>query len=141
MVTGVCGLSGFIPFSQDHCLEQVQHRAARFVHCNYMDRTPGCVTNMVQRLGWESLQHRRYINRITTLFKIQHGIIDISHDFILPNDHRTTGSQRLRMLQATNGAYILSDWNLLPTRGTNLQTLHGFRVALAGLYPTLQMFN
>ena len=32
------------------------------------------------------------------LFKIQHGIIDISPDFIQPNDHRTRGSQRLRQL-------------------------------------------
>ena len=31
---------------------------ASFVHRNYTERTPGCVTNMVQSLGWESLQHR-----------------------------------------------------------------------------------
>ena len=29
-------------------IEQVQKRAARFVHNNYTDRTPGCVTNMVK---------------------------------------------------------------------------------------------
>ena len=131
-----------------HSLEQVQRRAARFVHRNYSDRTLGCVTNMVQSLGWESLQHRRYINRIIMLFKIQHGIIDISPEFIQPNDHRTRGSQRLRQLQATNEAYrnsfyprTISDWNRLPNHVTNLQTLQGFRVALASLYPPLQMPN
>ena len=131
-----------------HSLEQVQRRAARFVHRNYSERTPGCVTNMVQSLGWESLQHRRYINRIIMLFKIQHGIIDISPYFIQPNDHRTRGSQRLRQLQATNEAYrnsfyprTISDWNRLPTHVTDLQTLQGFRVALASLYPPLQMPN
>ena len=52
-----------------HNLEQVQRRAAR-LNRNYTERTPGCVTNMIQSLGWESLQHRRYINRLTMLFKI-----------------------------------------------------------------------
>ena len=55
-----------------HNLEQVQRRAARFVNRNYTERgTPGCVTNMIQSLGWKSLQHRCYINRLTMLFKIQ----------------------------------------------------------------------
>ena len=37
--------------SEIHNLEQVQRRAARFVHNNYTERTPGCVTNMFQSLG------------------------------------------------------------------------------------------
>ncbi|MCG8078457.1 MAG: reverse transcriptase family protein, partial [Candidatus Thiodiazotropha taylori] len=127
-----------------HNLEQVQRRAARFVHRNYRERTPGCVTSMVQSLGWESLQHRRYINRITMLFKIQHGIVDISPDFVQPNDQRTRGSQRLRQLQATNDTYkysfyprTISDWNRLPTTVTDHQTLQGFRDSLANLPPSL----
>ena len=40
-------------------IEQVQKRAARFVHNNYTDRTPGCVTNMVKSLKWENLEDRR----------------------------------------------------------------------------------
>ena len=36
------------------------------------------------------------------LFKIEHGIVDVSPDFVLPNDQRTRGSQRLRQQQATN---------------------------------------
>ena len=130
-----------------HNLEQVQHRAARFVNRNYTERTPGCVTNMVQNLGWESLQHRRYINRLSMLFKIQYGAIDISPEFVQLNDQRTRGSQRLRQLQATNNAYkfsfyprTISDWNRLPTHVTDLQTLLGFREALANL-PPLQISN
>ena len=101
-----------------HSLEQVRRRVARIVHRNYKERTPGCVTKLVQCLGCESLQHRRCNNRIITLFKIQHGIIDISPDFVQPNDHRTRGSKRLRQLQATNDSYknsfcprTISDWN------------------------------
>ena len=33
--------------AETHKLEQVQRRAARFVHNNYTERTPGCVTHMV----------------------------------------------------------------------------------------------
>ena len=85
-----------------HSLEQVQRRAARFVHRNYTERTPGCVTIMVQSLGWESLQHRRYTHRI---LKIQHGVIDISPDFIQTNNHRARVFQCLGQLHATNDAY------------------------------------
>ena len=82
-----------------HNLEQVQCRAARFVNRNYTERTPGCVTNMIQSLGWESLQHRRYINRFTMLFKIEHCIIDISPDFVqlnanIPEDPSVYASYR-----------------------------------------------
>jgi hypothetical protein len=42
--------------AETHKLEQVQRRAARFVHNNYTERTPGCVTHMVQNLGWQPLQ-------------------------------------------------------------------------------------
>ena len=52
-------------------------RAARFVHNNYTDRTPGCVTNMVKSLKWENLEDRRKSVRLSMLFKIQHDLIDI----------------------------------------------------------------
>ena len=63
---------------------------------------------MVQSLGWErgweSFQHKRYINRLTVLFKIQHGTIFISSDFVQRNDQFTRRSKRLRQLEATNNA-------------------------------------
>ena len=40
-------------------LEKVQRQAARFVHGNYSERDPGCVTRMVCDLGWETLESRR----------------------------------------------------------------------------------
>ena len=77
---------------------------------------------MIQSLGWESLQHRHYINRLTMLFKIQHRIFDISPDFVQLNDQQTRGSKCLRQLPATNDAYkfsfyprTISNWNQLPT--------------------------
>ena len=80
-------------------------------------------------LGWESLQHRRYTDRLSMLFRIQHGLVDVTTDYIQPNDTRTRGSQRLRQLQATKDVYkysfyprTISDWNRLPTTVTDVQT-------------------
>ena len=42
--------------SKIKALENIQRRAARFVTNNYTDRTPGCVTNMITSLGWQSLE-------------------------------------------------------------------------------------
>ena len=132
--------------SDVHTLEQVQRRAARFVHRNYTQRTPGCVTNMVQSLGWESLQQRRYMDRLSMLFKIQHGLVDISLEFVQPGDSRTRGSQRIRQLEANKEVYrysfyprTISDWNRLPISVTNSQTILGPREALACLPPTLHL--
>jgi hypothetical protein len=42
--------------AETHKLDQVQRRAARFVHNNYTECTPGCATHMVQNLSWQPLQ-------------------------------------------------------------------------------------
>ena len=40
-------------------LESVQRRAARYVCSDFHSRTPGCVTDMLRSLEWQSLQTRR----------------------------------------------------------------------------------
>ena len=77
-------------------LEKVQRQAARFVHNNYHDRTPGCVSKMVSDLGWEPLQKRRQIGRLTTVYKIQRRLVETNTGYIVrTNDRRTRGQQRL----------------------------------------------
>ena len=49
-------------------LEQVQRSSARFVHWNYWDRTPGCVSHMVRELGWPPFVDRRRTHRLSTLY-------------------------------------------------------------------------
>ena len=86
------------------------------MHRNYSESTPGCVTNMVQSLGWKSLQHRRFVGRLSMLFKIQHGLVDDSPEFVQLRDSRTRGSQCLRQLQATTILLLsLYDQRLEPT--------------------------
>ena len=58
-------------------LEQVQRGAARYVYNDYTTRTPGCVTAMVKDIVWESLQDRRYIARLSLLYKMQHALVDV----------------------------------------------------------------
>ena len=64
-------------------LKKYKKRAARFVFNNYTDRTPGCVTKMVESLKWEKLEERRKTNRLCMLYKIKNGLIEIdSHQYI-----------------------------------------------------------
>ena len=73
----------------------------------FLTNTPWRASYIPLKLGrdLESLQHRRYINILSMLYKIQHGIIDISPDFVQLNDQRTRGSKRLPQLPATNDGY------------------------------------
>ena len=66
------------PHSQNNIktLERIQRQAARFCTNNY-SREPGSVTKLLQELGWQTLQMRRKSKRITTLYKMEHNIIDI----------------------------------------------------------------
>ena len=53
-------------------IELVQRQAARFATGNYYSRDPGCVTNMLNKLQWEPLQHRRAKSKVIMLYKIIH---------------------------------------------------------------------
>ena len=64
-------------------LDKVQRRGARFVCNNYTDRTPGCVTAMLNSLEWIPLSTRRYHQRLIMLYKIQHFTVDIGQFNIL----------------------------------------------------------
>ena len=113
-------------------LEKVQRQAARFVQSNYTERNPGCVTRMVKDLGWETLASRRKKDRLTTLYKIQHGAIDMDTGYVLRfNDRFTRGQQRLyhpttKVTVYKNSFFprTIQDWNRLPAAVTDSQTDH-----------------
>ena len=127
-------------------LEKVQRQATRFVHSNYFDRTPGCVSKVVSDLGWEPLQKRRQFDRLTTLYKIQRGLVETdTGDIVRPNDKCTRGQQRLYQPTATVTVYknsffprTIREWNMLPINVTDAATLEKFRVGLGTVLPTLQ---
>ena len=120
-------------------LEQVQRRAARYVCNDYTSRTPGCISAMVEDIGWESLQERRYTARVSLLYKIQHGLVDIeSSRYMRPSDSRTRGQRGLFQEKTNCDAHFNSffprtirDWNELPRHITEASTLEEFRTSLA----------
>ena len=124
-------------------VEQVQRRAARYVLNDYSTRTPGCVTGMVNKLQWESLETSRRNDRLTMLYRIQHGLVDIHPDsYLQQSDRRTRGEHRLYQERTGSETYSYSfsprtirDWNMLPSRTTSAPTLEGFRANLAVCQP------
>ena len=77
-------------------LDKVQRGAARYACNDYTKRTQGCVTAMVNSLGWETLQDRRKMQRLTMLFKIKHNLVEIpeAESIVWSNDSITRGHQR-----------------------------------------------
>ena len=65
-------------------LEKVQRRAARFVKGDYHQQSS--VTQMIKDLGWQSLQERRAISRLSLMYKSVHGLSEVQ----LPNLMRKT---------------------------------------------------
>ena len=69
--------------SYTHKVEMVQRRAARYVTNRY--RNTSSVTNMLDHLDWESLESRRTKHQLAMLFKIIHGLVDITAgDYLTP---------------------------------------------------------
>ena len=56
-------------------LEAVQRWATRFATGDY--RTTSSTSQMISRLGWESLQHRKTTARIVMMYRVTHHLIDI----------------------------------------------------------------
>jgi hypothetical protein len=56
-------------------LEMVQRRAARMVFSDY--RRTSSVTAMLQQLGWPSLQERRAHAKVTMMYRITNGLVEV----------------------------------------------------------------
>lgn len=119
-------------------LELIQRRAARFVCNDYTSRTPGCVTNMMKNLGWDSLQSRRQDNRLAMLYRIENDLIDINRtDFLRSGDSRTRGGHKFYQQRITCDIYrnsffprTIREWNSLPTSVAEAGSLEDFRLRL-----------
>ena len=119
-------------------LERVQRQAAPFVHGNYSESNPGCVTRMVNGLDWETLESRRKKRQVDNSVQDTTWLVDI----LRPNDRRIRGKQRLYQPIATVNKYknslfpkTIRDWNRLPAQVTDSQTIEDFMVGLDQLLP------
>ena len=119
-------------------IEQVQRRAARYVFRDYRDRSPGCVTRMLEQLQWESLESRRRSNRLLMLFRIHHQLVDINpHQFINPSQRRTRGVRYQQVavshpvLRHSFFIRTVSEWNKLPPSMTSVDSLEALKAEMA----------
>ena len=64
-------------------LEKVQGRAGRFIKGDY--RQLSSVTQMIKDQGWQSLQERRAVNRLTLMYKTVHGLSAVQFSSLIRN--------------------------------------------------------
>ena len=69
-------------------LEKVQNRAASFVTGNYNFEI-GCMTSILEQLGWESLHKRRKGSKVILLFKGLKGRASVPCDDLQPPNRRS----------------------------------------------------
>ena len=115
-------------------LEKVQRRAARFVKGDY--RQQSSVTQMIKDLGWQSLQERRAISRLSLMYTIVHGLSEVQ----LPNLMRKTRTTRsasgkgFRNVRSNKNCYrssflpqTIPKWNNVPDKIRNAPSLDSFK--------------
>ena len=129
-----------------HNIEMVQRRAARWA-CSQYDRQAS-VTEMLQRLEWETLEVRRAKIRVLMLYKVVHHMVAISNSQLTPRTTVARQSHPYTFLQlhAKQSYYHYSFfpwtiplWNLLPCSIMETSSLDSFKAQLAQLQlPSLQ---
>ena len=120
-------------------LKGIQRRAARFVTNNYRDRTPGCMTAIVQDLNWETLEQHRKTSRLVMMLKICHGLVRIDHStYLTPGDNRTRWAMKFLQPTATREDYNMSffprtirDCNGIPSSVRTVKNIEAFRMLLS----------
>ena len=131
------------PFtSQDTCkLESVQRRAARYDSNRYHNTSSP--TEMINQLGWETLQQRRAKIRLVTMYKIINNLVEIPHDqYLLPStsSYQYQSLNFQRPFTPTN--YVkysffprtIAQWNSLPLEIKASATLEDFKTAVSEVF-------
>ena len=87
------------PFYQkdNYAVETLQRKADRFCMNNY--RCESSVTELIETLGWDSLQLRRKQARLSLMYKLSNNLIDINLENLLSRNHelRNRRSQLLNI--------------------------------------------
>ena len=130
------------PYQQQQIkqLENVQRQAARFVTGDYFSRNPGCVSSMIQQLGWETLEHRRARNRAIMFYKIVNKIVvvPVHHLLVVQNTRtRASSANNIRQISTKLDCYKYSfipativSWNTIPPDIRTSPSVDLFRHAL-----------
>jgi hypothetical protein len=129
-------------------LESVQRRAARFCLNDFRSKSPGCVTNMIKKLEWDSLADRRLTRRLVIFHKAIHGHLSIPLGNLTQPANRPsrhTNSQAYTRLTATKNCYkhsympkTIIDWNSLPDSIVTITDSNLFKEAIKAHQATKQ---
>ena len=114
---------------------------------DYYSRDPGCVTNMLNKLQWEPLQHRRGKSKVIMLYKIIHREVEIPiHHLLVTNSRVTRGTQanNIRQISTRVDVYkfsflpsTITAWNGLPSEARAAPSVDSFRQAIQNLGPAI----
>ena len=113
-------------------IEKVQRRAARFVAHDYKRSTNS--QDLVNQLGWDSLESRRLLAQVTLFYKIKNNLIDLE----FPSSIQPAPRSRIQhaMLQPYSSvlAYSYSPfvrtvrvWNKLSTQTVQAKNITSFK--------------
>ena len=120
---------------QSRSIEKVQRRAARWVTGRYHNTSS--VTDMTNDLGWRDLAQRRADSRLTMLYKITRGLVDIPIgcyvSFQRNGVHLQPIIARTNYYQFSFFPRTVSDWNTLPRDILQAQSLATFKNEVAAL--------
>ena len=130
-------------YSNCHDIEGVQRRAGRFVKNCYV-REPGTVTNLLNDLNWHSLELRRKITRLTTMYKIVNGKIAVNIPEYIEGPTRVTHSyhtSKFINIGSNSNTYkynfftrTLKEWNTLPSFLLNQPSVDAFKSAVTNYF-------
>ena len=119
-------------------LERVQNAGARFITSTYGQDSS--VTALKDSLGWIPLHEERQSSRITCLFKMIHGLMDINYkEYISLKENRARRGhdhqfyiKHVRTDAHANSFFprTVKDWNLLPSSVITQPSLGTFKSAL-----------
>ncbi|KAK3083817.1 hypothetical protein FSP39_003606 [Pinctada imbricata] len=114
-------------------IEMVQRRAARMVNSDY--RTTSSVTNMLNQLGWPTLQERRAHAKVIMLYRVVNHLIFIPSDNVLVPTISPRGNNssflvpyaRTLTYQRSFFPDTIRIWNSLPSEVVSAPTLGCFK--------------
>jgi len=101
-------------------VERINRRAARFVLGDH--RQQSSVSAMMEKLQWSTLEHCRKNQRLTTMFKIVHGLVPLPTTSHISADSRTRCNHqyKFKCILASTTAYRNSIYPKQSPSGTTL---------------------
>ena len=119
-------------------IEKIQRRASRFVTRTYEQKAS--VTELLDKLKWDTLEKRRKNQRLSLLYKIHNNTLTVpSENYLVFNNSTTRQGQKnnFRILRSNTEIHrqsyfprTVKDWNALPQDVKECNTLTAFKERL-----------